>query len=76
MCERGEGNAKRYALHEIQLQKQQLRQDDKQRHPSIDVCIDVLNGNENALRMTSVIAMYLCMMMNLIDVWSINLEKN
>ena len=76
MCERGEGNAKRYALQKIQLQKQQLRQDDKQRRPSIDVSIDVLHGNENALRMTSVIAMYLSMMMNLIDVYSINLEKN
>ena len=51
LCERGEGNARRYALQEIQLQKQQLRQDDKQRRPSIDVCIDVLHGNENTLRM-------------------------
>ena len=68
LCERGEGNAKRYALQEIQLQKQQLRQDDKQRRPSIDVCIDVLNSNESVLRMSSVIAMYLSMMMNLIDV--------
>ena len=64
----GDGNAKRYAPQEIQLQKQQLRQDHKQRRPSIDVCIDVLNGNENALRMSSVIAMYLSMMMNSIDV--------
>ena len=56
----GEGNAKRYALRKIQLQKKQLRQDDKQRRLSIDFPIDALNENDNALR--SVIPMYLTMM--------------
>ena len=60
LSEWGEGNAKHYTLQEIQQQKQQLRQDGKQCRPSIDIHIDVLNENENALR--SVIPMYLTMM--------------